>query len=172
MKKTIIGIIAGVLVGTISSVIASSYIASQIAYTPKDSTWKVDNVGAAIDSLQLSKTATNYSTEEKVVGTWIDGKPLYQKTIVFSLSSGSNDYKHGIKDVDMIFFVNGFRYLNNQTSPIPYIDVEAGSSIDSWSTIIYHLDNEFISYRTSPRYNNFTIYVTVQYTKTTDEATN
>lgn len=27
-----------------------------ITYTPKDSTWKVDNVEAAIDSLELSKT--------------------------------------------------------------------------------------------------------------------
>ena len=26
--------------------------------------------------------AINYSTEEQVIGTWIDGKPLYQKTIL------------------------------------------------------------------------------------------
>ena len=28
-----------------------------------------------------SSTSNNYSTDEQVVGTWIDGKPLYQKTI-------------------------------------------------------------------------------------------
>ena len=28
-------------------------------------------------------TKDKYSTEEQVIGTWIDGKPLYRKTIKF-----------------------------------------------------------------------------------------
>ena len=74
--------ILGVVTCTITTVLASSLIASNISYTPQDKTWGVDNVGAAIDSLKISKTSDNYSTDEKVVGTWIDGKPLYQKVIV------------------------------------------------------------------------------------------
>ena len=31
-----------------------------------------------------SSGGINYSSSEKVIGTWIDGKPLYQKTIEFS----------------------------------------------------------------------------------------
>lgn len=30
----------------------------------------------------------NYSTEEQIIGTWIDGKPLYQKTIIVENESG------------------------------------------------------------------------------------
>lgn len=35
----------------------------------------------AVKNIYLNPSL-DYSTEEKVVGTWIDGKPLYQKTIV------------------------------------------------------------------------------------------
>lgn len=31
----------------------------------------------------------NYSTDEQLIGTWIDGKPLYQKTIVFDVNKTS-----------------------------------------------------------------------------------
>lgn len=31
---------------------------------------------------QSSAVGGNYSTSEQVVGTWIDGKPIYQKTVV------------------------------------------------------------------------------------------
>ena len=81
MKKSVLTIIIGILIGTISTVLASSLLASDITYKPKDKTWGVTNVQAAIDSLKLAKTSDNYSTDERVVGTWIDGKPIYQKTI-------------------------------------------------------------------------------------------
>lgn len=51
MKKTIYTIIIGVLIGTVSSVLASSLMASQISYSSKDKKWNVSNVEAAIDSL-------------------------------------------------------------------------------------------------------------------------
>ena len=60
---------------------AGNFLAGDITYKPKDKTWGVTNVQAAIDSLKLAKTSDNYSTDERVVGTWIDGKPIYQKTI-------------------------------------------------------------------------------------------
>lgn len=32
-------------------------------------------------------SGVSYSTEEQVVGTWIDGKPLYQKTVIGSFTN-------------------------------------------------------------------------------------
>ncbi|MBR1718391.1 MAG: hypothetical protein IJ715_03890 [Bacilli bacterium] len=81
MKKSVLTIIIGILIGTISTVLASSLLASDITYKPKDKSWGVTNVQAAIDSLKLAKTSDNYSADERVVGTWINGKPIYQKTI-------------------------------------------------------------------------------------------
>ena len=79
--------ILGIVVCSATTALASTMLARNIAYTPKDAKWKVDNVEAAIDSLMLSKTETDYSTEERVVGTWVDGKKLYQKTLTKRITS-------------------------------------------------------------------------------------
>ena len=133
MKKSIIGIVIGILIGTVSTVVASSYIAKSISYTPKDTSWGVDNVEAAIDSLYLSKAGDNYSTSEKVVGTWVDGKELYQKTIVWTdftktseaktysldLSSLSFDHIHIVEQelyhssIDLVKLDSGYRTDND-----------------------------------------------------------
>lgn len=36
-----------------------------------------------------------YSTSETVVGTWIDGKPIYRKVINFNIPSGANTNWYG-----------------------------------------------------------------------------
>lgn len=38
-----------------------------------------------------SDSSIDYSTTEQVVGTWVDGKPLYRKSFVFSASDVSNN---------------------------------------------------------------------------------
>lgn len=46
-----------------------------------------------------------YSTEEQVVGTWIDGKPLYRKVVTGTTKnvvSGEIDTKIGITNVDTV----------------------------------------------------------------------
>ena len=83
--------ILGIVVASTSIVVASNYMATDIAYTPKDSNWKVSNVADAINSLASKSGTVNYSTDEQTIGTWIDGKPLYQKTIVTSLPNTSTD---------------------------------------------------------------------------------
>ena len=81
-------LIGGLLFGSIGVVFAITYKASDIVYSPTDNTWNVTTVGQAINDLALSKTSDNYSTDEQVIGTWIDGKPIYQKTLYYS-SSGT-----------------------------------------------------------------------------------
>ena len=48
---------------------------------------------------KVDKLST-YSTEEQVIGTWIDGKILYRKTILYN-GSMSNDLfiEHGIENI-------------------------------------------------------------------------
>ena len=50
MKKILIGIVIGIVLTT-GVVLASSYIANDILYTPSDSNWNVNNVGDAIDDI-------------------------------------------------------------------------------------------------------------------------
>ena len=52
MKKGIIGFVLGALIfGSIGVVSAYTILANDIGYTPKDTTWEVDNVKDAIDEL-------------------------------------------------------------------------------------------------------------------------
>ncbi len=54
MKKTVLGIALGIVIGATTTVVASTLLASNIAYTPKDKSWKVSNVADAIDDLKNS----------------------------------------------------------------------------------------------------------------------
>lgn len=63
-----------------------------------------------------SSTYDVYSTNETVIGTWIDGKPLYRKTMEFSnLSSGENNIPHGIANVDILMVDKNHSFATNET---------------------------------------------------------
>ena len=50
----------------------------------------------------IPSTLDIYSTDEKVIGTWIDGRPIYQKTIDIGSASGNSSISHGISNLDII----------------------------------------------------------------------
>jgi hypothetical protein len=59
-------------------------------YSDVDKSYVTLQYTKTTDSAISIGSETEYSTDEKVVGTWIDGKPIYQKT--FEITSGiSND---------------------------------------------------------------------------------
>ena len=43
-----------------------------------------DEITSVNNSLQETNNRLNYSTDEQIIGTWIDGKPIYRKTYIFS----------------------------------------------------------------------------------------
>lgn len=64
-----------------------------------------------IEGLDPLQTFVNYSTQEQVIGTWIDGNPIYRKVIVVPKSAfGSGTatagntikYAHGIPNLDLV----------------------------------------------------------------------
>lgn len=110
--------------------------------------------------------AVHYSTNEQVIGTWIDGKPLYEKTISFG-SLPNNTQKnvaHGISDVDLIVKCEGIAYDSSYKSiSVPY------SNVDSLG---YQLQLEVnrtnVSIKAKINFTGYIGYITLQYTKTTD----
>lgn len=58
----------------------------------------------------------NYSSNEIVVGKWIDDRPIYRKIINYNgtLSAGVNNITHGISDFDSIINISGFVPGTNQ----------------------------------------------------------
>ena len=95
-----------------------------------------------------------YSTEEQVIGTWIDGKPLYRKVIVdttkseIDLSSINIDYINLSKSVFEIYGITVNNYTNGNdyayttyNSNTKILDTVTGGNIVSVSLkIIYILE--------------------------------
>ena len=105
------------------------------------------------------------TTEQKTGGTWINGKPIYKKTV----STGTmpnrtrKQVAHGISNLDFIISMSGSAYGNSTYLPIPYVDTTAANSLGIYasSTDIIIFTSQDTSYLT-------TSYVTLYYTKTTD----
>ena len=168
--KIIIAFTIGVIISTgVTGVAAYTLLSNHIEYNPADSAWKVNNVEDALDSLYIAKTGDNYSTEERVVGTWIDGRPIYQKTIYFGNlpNNSSKSVAHNITNIKTI--INGIGYAQDANTfyPIPYTHADGLRY-----QVQLYLDRTNINIITKNDLSDFTYYITVQYTKTTDTSTN
>jgi hypothetical protein len=117
----------------------------------------------------------NYSYTEQVIGTWVDGKPIYRKTFYMGVFSQYNGALYAYTtdlNIDNVIKISAMMYepSGNFWSPIHYI--EPYDSFDqSISTFVY-INNEVssINVRKSDgsRHNGSQVYATVEYTKTTD----
>lgn len=118
-----------------------------------------------------SGTSTHhYSTSEQVIGTWIDGKPLYEKTVSFTVATrGLNNYAHGISNVKFVTSVNGVVLRASDNTAMPVNMARTSSDNDTSMLIGAQAGSTNISIfaRNSDAVNG-TAYVTIQYTKTTD----
>ena len=107
----------------------------------------------------------DYSTDEKVVGTWIDGKPIYQKTINFG-TLPNNTFKnvaHGISNFGKLISLYGTLDSGSLQSVIMFsypdgITYNVGAYVTSTELFI----------KTGTDRTSDTAFVTIQYTKTTD----
>ena len=115
--------------------------------------------------------AHHYSTEEKVIGTWIDGKPVYEKTIhIDSISSTSFTVNHGISNLKEIVSLDGSirGTMSNAYYYEPLNDHAGMNSGDS--TRVADINQTIISVQVgSGRASTATdANITLRYTKTTD----
>ena len=110
----------------------------------------------------------NYSTEERVIGTWIDGKPLYQKVYKTKApdTANSNLAVQSISDIpfDMIFIAGGFLDIDGYSYELNTV---IGSQTDSSSAWVRKQEKTLAMNVSTGRVNK-DVYIIVQYTKTTD----
>lgn len=111
--------------------------------------------------------AHHYSTTEHVIGTWIDGKPLYEKTISVTFTS-SADFSGEIKEgtVDISSFVPTAEQIFVDNGKC-YYDV-SNSSHRGFYAIICEAENKRLNVFTRYARTNVTGYFVIQYTKTSD----
>ena len=128
---------------------------------------KVLNSITAVNKEAMKEIAKEvYSTEEQIVGTWIDGKPIYRKVIDCGALPNSTlkQVPHGISDIDAIVSFNGVTFAKNKTAtPIPYVYT------DSINTVSLFLEGTNVCIQTfGDKTSYINTYVTLEYTKTTD----
>ena len=111
-----------------------------------------------------------YSTSERQIGCWTDGKPLYQKTVYYAGGvNGNVSFAHGISDIDEIVSVEGIAKDTDVVGDfIPFARIRSdslniGISDVTLTDVIYYVPSQFGG-------RIVDIYITIQYTKTTDTA--
>lgn len=111
-----------------------------------------------------------YSTEEREIGCWTDGKPLYQKTINFGAlpNNTSKSVAHNISNLGYI--VNTQCVAENPTSHI-YLPIPFSHRSAIGNQIQLEVSSTDVSIYTALDRTPFSnCYITLQYTKTTDTA--
>ena len=105
----------------------------------------------------------NYSTEEHVIGTWIDNNPLYEKTMELdSLSAGDNDFS--LPQVKEIISVEGFGYGSDGWRGF----YDSGNSTSTYSMISYFNPSSHTLRLNIGSGRASKAVITIRYTKTTD----
>lgn len=135
-----------------------------------------DNIAYITDSsetkeIKIRANQHNYSTEEQVIGTWIDGKPIYEKVIKVDITDRDWHIISFNTSVDTIIKLKGILYKGDTNS---YFFVVQGNTYPNTverSFIAYHKNDNYISYAVLYDDTDLTtacLYITIQYTKTID----
>ena len=113
----------------------------------------------------------DFSTSEKVVGTWIDGKTLYQKTIDCGAlpNATTKDISLDSLAIERVYNFTGVAYnANDVCIPLPYVEVIVDNN-DSSILVNYQKSLNSVRIKTFIDYSGFShSYITIQYTKTSD----
>ena len=138
-------------------------------------TTNIDNKSSNTYSANIIDKFNSYSTEETVVGTWINGKPLYRKVMEVIIPTTTADGT--VAETSYTVSDNVHRIINIQG----YADVTTSASYTIYfPTVItnsnYKLfarqnisDNNKLQIQNAIKaFSGFTAFLTVEYTKTTD----
>jgi hypothetical protein len=162
--KIIIAVIVSIIVSSGITAFATIQVqANQINYNNT-------TVADALDGMyRINSFQTDYSTEEKVVGKWIDGKPIYQKTLTGTFTSSANQsIPHGIANFEQA--INVFGYLESSSSNVDY-NIPIGFYNGTQYFGVF-FDSTNLQARIQTVYYGRSYNITVQYTKTTDSPSN
>jgi len=111
-----------------------------------------------------------YSTEEQIVGEWIDGKPIYQKTVSGTFpntTAGTYNAKNiaTILNVDNVVNIMGWF----KTAMSSFVTLPWTSSMGYISKATFEKAQNAVFLQTNASdMSTIVAYITLQYTKTTD----
>lgn len=117
------------------------------------------------------KTSANfdYSLEEKVVGTWIDGKPLYKLIIQGTTTNGRATINLSDKNIEKITKLIGTCNANDMYNmPICYYMAYRESEMENNYTFVYYINKSkslYVGFGKGQIFSNVTFIIQLEYTK-------
>lgn len=120
-----------------------------------------------------TSSGINYSTNEQVVGCWIDGKPLYQKTIRIESDVVWNNgtlFDNTISDADTIWIYDAFIYDGRSAQDAIYPNPMVQAADRGGFTVLTSDKSKlkFVSSGSFGVSNLKYALITLRYTKSTD----
>ena len=141
-----------------------------------DSSDLKDRIDQLEEQLKAVRNSNTYSTEEQLIGTWIDGKKLYRKTFTYgaiasnaSVTIGTiENMANGFIDTSASYFINANSNMAGIGSRIPV--VVSGRNVSTATYTVYTMvnSNGTISAYFGSTAKASSMVVTVMYTKKTD----
>jgi len=127
-----------------------------------------------LQAVSFVENAEVYSQEETVVGTWIDGKPVYRRTLLLTsppTATATSVFSNIVTqwEIDTCVKVNAILQKVNGRSNTKYPSTTIFSS-SNWFCV-YILDDNLTIHANNAAYTNQPVTISIKYTKTTDEAT-
>lgn len=118
-------------------------------------------------SIRAVNQLVAYSTEEVLVGTWTDGKPIYRKVVSCGVMPNTDikSIPHNIDNIDFITNYYGITYRDTDgvSFKLPY------SAFPTENGIAVYVNKETIVITTTSDRSTITqSYLIIEYTKTTD----
>ena len=129
-------------------------------------TTNIDDKTTNTYSARVIDEMNTYSTEEKVVGIWIDGKPIYRKVVYFGAlpNATSKTVNHNISNLDILINSYGFgKRSDDYYFSVFYPNTKVEQSI----RMLINSTTIEINTASIDR-SNIYVYVILEYTKTTD----
>lgn len=115
----------------------------------------------------ISCYANNFSTSETIIGTWIDGKPIYRKVLSYDSLSAEEVGSISLADLSIDILINLYGFENSsryQNVPIVFYNQNLYNFV--------YVENNVVYFKVG--WDATDVYIIVEYTKTTDviETTN
>ena len=122
---------------------------------------------------QVDKMST-YSTEEQIIGRWVDGKTLYRKVVVYKNSDIIGE-KGKIIEIYINHNISDFKQLcdlkcvtSDNYVPLVSIGSNNGTNIDYGTRVVSVSRKQIVLRIINDTWGPRTWYFTLKYTKTTD----
>ena len=106
-----------------------------------------------------------YSTDEYVIGRWIDGHKIYRKVVEFGAmpNATASSKQHGISNIYKIVHIGGYWEKNGSFNTLPNVNPSSQSA-----SVNVSANSSVIWIQTGTDRTDCTATVVLEYTKTTD----